>query len=73
MKMTEFKNLAGYNSNKFVKENHVFIKGKGTFYETKELASKYNIKTGNEVGLFYETLEIEGREVFKELNSNVWN
>jgi len=70
--MITFKNLKGYNSNKFVKENHVFIKGKGTFYETKKLASKYNIKTGNEVGLFLETLEVEGREIFKESNSNVW-
>lgn len=71
--MKSFTELTGYNQNKFVKVNHVFIEGQGTFYETKELASKANLKTGNEVGLHFETLIHEGVEVFKELNSNIWD
>ena len=38
--MTKFENLDGYNTNKFVTENHVLIKGIGTFYKTKEIAKK---------------------------------
>ena len=70
---TNFKNLTGYNSNSFVKENHVFIQGIGTFYETIELAKKFNHKTGNEVRLYIETYTHEGIEVYRELNENVWN
>ena len=71
--MKNFKNLTGYNSNKYVEVNHVFIKGEGTFYETKELANKNNKKTGNEVGLKYEIIKHEGVNIYKQLSSNAWN
>jgi len=71
--MKTFKDLTGYNTNKFVKENHVFIEGQGTFFETIELAELANKKTGNEVGLYIETYIHEGIEVYKELQSNIWD
>lgn len=71
--MKAFNELTGYNSNKFVKENHVFIKGEGTFYETEDLARKNNHKTGNEVGLYIKKYTHERVEVYRELNSNIWN
>ena len=67
------KNLTGYNSNKFVKENHVFVKGEGTFYLTEKEARDNNKKTGNEVGLFLDTLSHEGVTLYRELNTNVWD
>ena len=71
--MKAFNELTGYNENKFVKTNHVFIKGEGCFYETIEAARQAHHKTGNEVGLYIETLIHEGREVYRELNTNVWD
>ena len=71
--MIAFNKLVGFNSNRFVSEDHVFIRNEGCFFETKELASKNNGKTGNEVGLFFDTKVIEGREVFRELNTNIWD
>lgn len=71
--MKKFNELTGYNSNKFVKENHVFVQGEGTFYETEELARKNNRKTGNEVGLYIDKYLHEGFEVYRELHSNVWD
>jgi len=71
--MTIFETLTGHNTNKFVKENHVFIQGEGTFYETKELARKYNIKTGNEVGLFIDEIIHEGMKIYRELSTNVFD
>ena len=71
--MKAFKELTGYNSNKFVKENHVFIKGAGTFYETKELADKNNTKTGNEVGLHIVEYNHEGNTIYNQKSSNAWN
>lgn len=68
------KNLTGYNQlSPRVKGNHVFIKGSGTFYATKEDADKYNRKTGNEVGLYYEEVVHEGVTLYKQLSSNAWN
>ena len=65
-------NLTGYNTNKFVKEEHVFIEGKGTFYFSEEIARKNNYKTGNEVGLFIEEIQHEGTTLYRQLNKNVW-
>jgi hypothetical protein len=59
--------------NKFVTDNHVFIKGEGCWFESKELAKKNFSKTGNEVGLFLVTKEIKGVTFFKELCRNVWD
>jgi hypothetical protein len=68
-----FNELTGYNTNQFVKVDHVFIKGEGTFFETKELASKNNHKTGNEVGLHIVTYTHEGVEIYREAQTNVWD
>ena len=70
--MTTFENLKGYNTNKFVKENHVFIEGFGTFYKTIEIA-KNQFNSKNCVGIYLETKNIKGLNVFRYLNSNVWN
>lgn len=71
--MKAFNELTGFNKNKFVKVSHVFIEGEGSFYETIELAKTNHRKTGNEVGLYIETLIHEGREVYRESNTNIWD
>lgn len=71
--MKAFNELTGYNKNKFVKVSHVFIEGKGSFYETIELAKQNNIKTGNEIDLYIKALMHEGFEVYRELNTNIWD
>ena len=71
--MKKFNELTGYNDNKFVKVNHVFIDGEGSFYETKEIARENNYKTGNEVGLHIISIIFEGIEVYREAQTNVFN
>ena len=71
--MKGFKELTGYNANRFVKEEHVFIKGEGTWYETIEKAEANNRKTGNEVGLYIAEYVHEGVTVYREFQTNVWN
>jgi len=71
--MTTIENLQGYNSNKFIKENHFFIDGVGTFYESEEIAIKNKARTGNEVGAYIDTLIIQGVKVFRELHTNCWD
>ena len=73
--MKNFNELTGFNGNSRVKfeNDHVFVMGEGCFFETEELARKNNKKTGNEVGLYINTYIHEGREIYQELNSNVWN
>jgi len=65
--------LTGYNTNQFVKAEHVFIEGQGTFYFTEEIARNENTKTGNEIGLYIEEILHEGTTLYKELNKNVWD
>jgi len=70
--MKAFNELTGYNKNKFVKENHVFIEGEGCFYETKELAIKY----GHDKNIFIVHLGSyihEGVEVFRTGATNIWD
>jgi hypothetical protein len=71
--MKAFKELTGYNKNKFVKENHVFIEGEGTFYETKELAIKYGHDPMIFVGVNVGSYMHEGVEVFRTGATNVWD
>mgnify|MGYP003402506466 CR=1 FL=1 len=71
--MKAFNELTGYNTNKFVKENHVFIQGEGTFYETKELAIKYGHDKMIFVGVSVGTYIHEGVEVFRTGATNVWD
>lgn len=70
--MTKFENLDGYNTNKFVTENHVFIKGIGTFYKTKDIA-KIEFNSNNCVGVCLETKNYKGLNVFRYLATNVWD
>ena len=71
--MKNFKELTGYNKNKFVKENHVFIEGEGTFYETEELAKKYGHDKMIFVGVSVGTYTHEGVQVFRTGATNVWD
>ena len=71
--MKNFKELTGYNSNKFVKTEHVYIKGLGTFYQTEEKARANSHKTGNEVGAYIEKHTHEGVTVYRESFTNVWD
>ncbi len=72
-KENKMRNLTGYNTNKFVKAEHVFIESKGTFYFTEEIARKENSKTGNEVGLYVEEIHHEGITLYRELNKNIFD
>ncbi len=67
-----FENLKEYNKNKFVKENHVFIEGEGTFYKNIEIA-KNEFNSKNCVGIYLETKNFKGLNVYRYLNRNVWN
>lgn len=74
--MKKFNELTGYNKNKFVKEEHVFIPGIGTCHETKEkaiAAGKAMNKTGNMIGLHIIEHEIEDLIVYEFCFENVWN
>lgn len=68
-----FKDLGGYNANPRVNYEHVFIPGEGCFSETPELARANNRKTGNEVGLYIVTRNHEGRDIFLERQSNLFD
>ena len=70
--MTTFENLKQYNTNKFVKENHIFIEGEGTFYKTIEIAKK-EFDSRNCVGVYLETKKINSLNVYRYLNRNVWD
>jgi hypothetical protein len=74
MKTFEVKNRE-FNMNKSVKNNldYIFIEGDGCFFFTKEDADKAHYKTGNEVGLYYVEKEINGKIMFQQCESNVWN
>jgi hypothetical protein len=71
--MKAFNELEGYNKNKFVKENHVFIEGEGCFYETKELALKYGHDNTIFVGVCVGSYIHQGVEVFRTGATNVWD
>lgn len=71
--MKSFKELTGYNKNKFVKEDHVFIPNVGCFYETKELAIKYGHDTNIFVGVSIGTYNHEGRDIYRTGATNVWD
>ena len=71
--MKAFEELTGYNTNKFVKENHVFIKGNGTYYKTEELALKYGHDKNIFVGVSVSTYIHEGVEVFRTGATNIWD
>lgn len=61
--------------NKFIKIEHAFIAGKGTFYKTAEIAKAETKKicTGNEVGFYLETIDIDGATWFQSGFSNSWD
>ena len=71
--MKKFEQLTGYNTNPFVKENHVYVEGCGTFYATVDDARKNNKKTGNEVGLHIDKITHDGVELYRELQTNIWD
>jgi len=71
--METLKNITGYNANKFVKDEHVFIEGEGCWFASKEIADKNHRKTGNEVHIYYNTKTIEGVELFQQRCGNVWD
>jgi hypothetical protein len=72
-KMTAFKKLTGYNKNKFVKEEHVFIEGVGCFYETEELAKKHGHSKMIFTGVHVASYIHEGVQVFRTGATNVWD
>jgi len=71
--MKAFKELSGYNANRFVKEDHVFVPNVGCFYETKELAIKNGHNSNIFVGVHVSTYIHEGVEVFRTGAINVWD
>ncbi len=59
------------NGNKFAKELHVFVNGKGTYYPTKEIALKNGLHP-NFVGLWIDTIEFDGNTWYQAGNTNVY-
>jgi len=64
-----------FKMNKYTKNvlDHIFIKGSGCWFFSKEDANKAHYKTGNEVGLHYREKEIDGKIMFQQRESNAWN
>ena len=71
--MKHFKELTGYNKNKFVKEDHVFIPNVGCFYETRELAIRHGHDPMIFVGVSIGSYIHEGVEIFRTGATNVWD
>lgn len=63
--------ITGYNANKFVSEDHIFIKGEGTWFFRKEDSMKS--VNGNSVGVRTDTKEIAGYTLYKTTASNIWD
>ena len=72
--------LTGYNSNQFVKEEHVFIPDSnstkeghyGTFFFSKEIAKKQAYMS-NGIGLYLISINHEGVELYQANYTNVWD
>jgi hypothetical protein len=72
--MKQFKELTGYNANKFVKNDHVFILNVGTFYESEELAIKHSHFDPNIfVGVHVSFIIHEGVKIYRTGATNVWD
>ena len=71
-KENKMKNLTGYNANKFVKAEHVFIEGKGTFYFEIDTANN-EFDFNNEVGIHLETIQHEGTTLYRIASTNLFN
>ena len=73
--MKSFKELTGYNKNKFCKAEHVFIEGEGCCFETEEKARKYanNNSSSNWIGLVIDKIKHEGNTVYHYHFTNVWD
>lgn len=65
--------ITGYNGNKLIKAEHVFIEGKGTFYLSEKSAKENTCNNSNSVGIYMETIIHEGIELFREMCTNVWD
>ena len=70
---TNKENITGYNANKFVKSEHVFIEGNGSFFFSKEAAKRDAGVNTNFVGEHFVTIEHEGLTLYKIGYTNVWN
>ena len=64
--------IKGYNVNKFIEDEHVFIQKKGTFFFDKETAEN-NFDKRNQVGCFFDIILHDGVELYRMLSCNVWN
>ncbi len=63
--------MIGYNSNKFVKAEHIFTVSEGTwFFSKKDAVGKL---TGNEVRCYFEEKIIDNETLFRHRVLNVWN
>lgn len=60
------------NGNKFVKVSHVFVEGRGCFFQTRDIAIDQGT-SANGVGLWVETIEFDGQTWFRAGNENVWS
>lgn len=65
--------IKGYNANKFVKAEHVFIEGQGSFFFSEKSAKENTCCNGNSVGVYTEKITHEGVELFREMCTNVWD
>lgn len=65
-------NLPMLNGNPMVEAEHVFIKGDGCYYPTKEIA--YRIGVGpNASGVWGKTITAFGKTWFQAGQDNVWD
>lgn len=55
------------------KLDYKFVDGKGCFFFSKEDADKGHYKTGNEVGLYFNELEIDGVKMYQQGERNCWD
>lgn len=60
------------NGNPHVNVPHVFVPGKGCYFETREMAIHQGVSR-NGVGLWVDELEFAGKTYFKAGNTNVWD
>lgn len=60
------------NGNKFVKEQHLFVPGQGTFYPAKEIAVKKGTSP-NGVGYWEKEYCFDGYTYFQAGNTNQWD
>ena len=67
------------NGNEFVTKktngacDHVFVMHGGCYFPTKDFAKKFSSENANSTGLYYQSINFDGKEWFKLCASNAWD